>query len=1182
MYLKQLEIIGFKSFAEKTKLNFEPGITAVVGPNGCGKTNIVDSIKWAVGEQSAKSLRSGRMEDVIFHGTDERKGISMAEVSLTFDNSDKRLPLEFSEVTVTRRVFRSGESQYFLNKNLCRLKDIDDIFMDTGVGMKAYSVFEQGRMDLILSSKPEDRRFIFEEAAGISKYKERKKETLHKLENTENNLVRLNDIIKEVQRQINAIERQAAKARRYKKIQDELKAQEIKSYACQLSELKNKCLEFERDKTVTEKEAARMREAINEKEARHTGLRQAVRQIDSEISGLQDEKLHTEKKLIQDRQDIQYKKDKINDLSERNKKIENEIEKIKNEIAVLNNSMLELCKEAEKICADKINCRGLLNEKTNILKALEKDCGDIDNGINEKKGLLVGKTSRESNIKNELSAVVLELKSLFLKTKKDSTELNRKNRQMEEILNELAKLEKVLLSQKEVLLNVRQWIKDHEEKVFLLRDEVSFLCKTLNDRQQYFTEKRSEYEILSNQKRTFEGYADGVKTVFESRNDYPGVIGLLSDIITVPREYVTAISAVLGQRTQWVVADTMQNALNAALKLKDRGVSRTVFLVLELLPETSLIEVSDSGIRAADIVAYDKKYEKLVRYLLGRVCIVPEIKGTEPFFEAVLATKDGVVADPCGIVASGMTMGKNPDVLIRDTSINELKILLNNLSEEILGLNEKYRSRQERLAQEERHLEISRNSLYNEEISLGIQESDYMRRKASFDSINEEMRVLEMSEREGAGTKDELENARLEKEKELEAVSLEIKSLYGEIESKAEEIKAAQAKEEKEEKEHIQLKISLVGIEEKENLVEYKRQETQRRIDTSAAVIAKVSEEQAENIKMMQGLESEISGLEKEIEKLSVIERESAGKIETIKQKRKEIEAELTEGEEKLRKERESADSIFTQLNERQLRLSEMNLKIDNIMQKLQDDFKMTPENIDAVPLEGIVMDVLDQEIVTLKDKLASMGEVSLMAIEEQDELVKRHEFLSTQRDDLVNAKDSLLKAIAKINTTTKKLFWDTFCQIRENFNAVFCQLFGGGKADLVLLDESDILESGIDIIARPPGKKLQNVSLLSGGEKALTAIALLFSMFKVKPSPFCIMDEIDAPLDDSNIERFTELLKEFARTSQFIIVTHNKSTISAAQSLYGITMQESGVSRVVSVRFSPSKDTPQRQEVKV
>lgn len=1082
MYLKQLDLIGFKSFAERTRLDFEPGITAIVGPNGCGKSNLVEAIKWSLGEQSAKSLRGSSMEDVIFHGTDDRKGIGMAEVSVTFDNSDKKISLEFSEITATRRVFRSGESQYFINKNLCRLKDVDSVFMDTGIGMRAYSVFEQGKMDLILSSRPEERRFVFEEAAGITRYKEHKRETLRKVEVTEANLVRLNDIIKEVQRQLNSIERAASKARRYKNIQEELRSKEVRQLVYQLRGLQEDQLRFEKDRSLDEQQAAKMHEAIDSKDKELSELRQSIREIDSGMSVVQDEKVHVETRLVSCKHESGYKHNKIRELQERSRLIDSELERLNKDLAEFCSSLEAIEKEFSSAGNTKIDCKNRLGEKHNIVRSLEARNGELAGEIDSKKELLVGKTAEQSHIKNELSNIDLELKNLSLKERRDSVELAKKKKEQEELSRKLAKLGNVLEIQRRSLLGVRQKMKDHEERLILLREEISNINRFLNDKQQYFTGKHKEYEMFSNEKR--------LRSILENKDEFPGVIGLVSDLITAKQGYS-------------VVVDTMANARKAAEVLQAKGEPQTAFLVLESLPDADAI--------------------------------------------------------------------KNVMIGIKDLALDELKVILNNVSSEMLELREKYNLSKGTLEQEEKLLEAARNNLYNEEIALGVEENDFLRYKAMYGSLCEEIQALELDGQGETAEREELNAARSRKEAELESAGSELRLLYSEIEGLQGLLKEVSNNREKEDREYAELKISLVSAEGRENLTEFKKHQIEKQIEAARGMADKFSREKIENHAMIERLTMEAGGLEQEASEVSRRSIDIGQRYESIKENRRRLEEEMAQAEEVLRKEREMYDEVYSQFNERQLRLGEVGIKIDNIMHRLQNEYKTAPDTIDSISLEGVSIEALEQDIVTLRSKLDTMGEVSLVAIEEQDELVKRHEFLSTQREDLVNAKDSLLKTIAKLNATSRKLFWDTFCLIRENFNRIFCQLFDGGKADLILVDESNMLESGIEIIARPPGKRLQNVSLLSGGEKALTALALLFSIFKVKSSPFCIMDEIDAPLDDSNIDRFIELLKEFSQMSQFIIVTHNKRTIAAANALYGITMQESGVSRVVSVRFSTS-----------
>ena len=1179
MYLKKLELIGFKSFAEKTHLNYEPGIAAIVGPNGCGKTNIVDSIKWVLGEQSAKSLRGSKMEDVIFHGTEDRKGIGMAEVSLTFDNSQKVLPLEFNEVTITRRVFRSGESQYYINKNLCRLKDIDNLFMDTGVGVRAYSIFEQGKMDLILSSKPEDRRFIFEEAAGITKYKERKRETLHKIENTENNLIRLNDIIKEVQRQLKAIERQAAKARRYKKLKGELQNYEVKILVNNLRKLENESLEFEKDKLLTEQEVIKTRELINAKEERLHKLQEDIRQLDAEMISLQDEKLSVEKGLVGSEHQIEYKKNKIQEIKKRNVAIESEIDVLEEEIAGLEEGSEKLAWEYEKSCQGKQECKGRMEKGRNEIVLLEHKCKELEKEINVKKESLVGETARQAHVNNDISKLKLQRESLILQEKKEHVELGKKKREKERVFQEWKQAENVLNAQQKALLEARQKIKDHEEKVILLRDEVKDVNRMLKDKQQYFVEKRSEYEMYAEQKKIFANHNNGLKTILDNKDGFPGIAGLVRELISVPEGQKKAINSVLGPRADWLVADTLINAYRAAAKLSVRGLSQVTFLVLERLPEIACLRDHKSGVPAMDVIVYDKEYDRLARFLLGRVLIAGKIKDSPVFSDpavsrqgpVITVAEDGVVLNPRGIVSGGDVAG---DLVarwqaIREVNVNDLKSILSNVSAEIFNITEKYNKSKERLLQEEAYLEAARNSLYKEKISFSIQEEEFLKNKDKDSSLDEEIETLEFDIEEEAARQQELEEDETAQARELQSLNQRLKSIYHQVDQLDDLLKRIQERKQKEEHAYIELKVLLVGVEEKENLVEFKKTGIQQQVGAKRTRVRQLADEQEENKKLAEELSGNIIDIEANIGEYSEKGNTIAGTFDNLQTGRKKASSEVKEIEEALRQERQAADNVYSRLNQKQMKFSEVKLKIDSINRELHIEHKMVSDSIMNISLEGVVISELEEEIAALRERIDKMGEVSMMAIEEQDALAERYEFLTTQRQDLVNAKETLLKAIAKLNSTTRKMFWEAFNQIRENFKNMFLHLFGGGKADLILIDESDVLESGIDIIARPPGKRLQNVSLLSGGEKALTAIALLFAIFKMKPSPFCIMDEIDAPLDDSNINRFVELLKEFATISQFMIITHNKRTISAARSLYGITMEKSGISKVVSVKFN-------------
>ena len=1186
MYLKRLELLGFKSFADKTILKFDPGIIAVVGPNGCGKTNIVDSIRWVLGEQSAKSLRGNKMEDVVFHGTDTRKGLGMADVSLTIDNSESILPIEYTEVTISRRLFRSGESQYFLNKNLCRLKDIDNLFMDTGIGTRAYSVMEQGKMDFILNSKPEERRFVFEEAAGITKYKERKREALHKIEVTEANILRLNDIIKELGRQIGSMERKASKARRYKRIKDELNGLEVKHSVMELNHLNEKLNEYSSQKEDTEKESIDINEGIRVKEEDLRENREKLHIIGNNENEIQEEKLTIETKLAGEVEQIKYKQEKLAELENRNSVIEEELELLRSKKENIQETLSETEQELKEASRIREQYKVTLEEKRKTLHEVTQKIQNITDSLNGKKEELLNKSVKSSQIKNEINNLEYELKDLTLKERRNKVECVSKSKELEKIRNEAVKMKEVLASQQESLRGLKHAIKDREEKIALLKDEIVYIQSQLNNKQHLFSEKNSQYEIYTNQKISLEGYTDGVKIILKDREKYPWIRGTISDVVRVPLEYNMSINAVLQEKAQWIVVNTREHALEAAMLLHEESVSQTTFVVLDELSIVDSVGVGEEYAgrckNALEVISYDGEYEKLAKYLFGNVYIIDDFNLSSEIIgksDVDLVTKDGKLMCSKDIIKTGNGIVGSINLINRESLIDKLKKELILLSDEILSLNEKRKVREQVYKTEEGEIEKARNDLYREEISLSINENDIIKHTAMEGQLEEDIRTLESEVLDIKSRKEYVVDSRDKKMKDSQGNEDILGMLNETISSISSGVSQVEEEKANEEKEFTEIKIKLVSAEEKENHIEYKREQLGSQIDGNKEAVDRCLGEKGKNVLVLEELIKDIPESKRNIEELRRRSFEINEKLQKAKEGKRILEDKIVELEDFIRTERESRDAISSRLNERQLKMSELNMKISNIVEKLERQYKVTNEELQSISIEEVEKDALEQQIEALRDRLEGMGEVSLVAIEEFEELQERFEFLTVQREDLLTSKESLLKAIAKVNATSRKLFIETFDKIKENFNNTFKRLFGGGRADIVLVDESDILESGIEIIARPPGKKLQNVSLLSGGEKALTAIALLFSIFMIKPSPFCILDEIDAPLDDSNIDRFVNMLKEFSRTTQFIMITHSKRTISAAHVLYGITMEESGVSRVVSVKMAKSKKIDEEKQ---
>ena len=1180
MYLKQLEITGFKSFADRTRLDFEPGIIAIVGPNGCGKTNIVDAVRWVLGEQSIKRLRGSKMEDVIFQGSSERTGLGMAEVSLTIDNSEKNLPIEYSEVTVKRRVFRSGESHYFINKNLCRLKDVDSLFMDTGIGTRAYSVFEQGKMDLLLSIKPEERRFVFEEAAGISRYKEQKKETLRKLEITENNLIRLNDIIKEIHRHINSIERQAAKAKRYKKVRDELKALEVKDFIYKLRNLEQISEKYRNEKADVQEDSNRLEAVIKEKDERIKALRRDMQQLDKDSLLLQNEKLSVETQLAGGRQNLNYKTEKINELKQRMQDIEKETDLLDKSAEDLKIAIQNISKEISGVSKKKSDYKQILLKLQNVINDLRSQLQDVTSKAESKREALLIFSVKESQLKSELLHLEQEIRLLVLKERKDIVSADKKKDILNDFFSQIGKIEQMLQSKRHSLDALKQGLKNREEKVLVLKDNVLAVDSDIQKRQQFMAEKRSQYEIFSVEKKNYEGYTGGLKNILKNKERFPQFKAVLHDIFKVPERYSTAIGAVLGIKAQWIITDTIQDIYQLNSILKDNSISQVAFLIMDMIKDLPVISEDElsSGpyiARAIDVVRYDKIYDKLAKYLLGRVVITKDFETAAALLEKAdtditIATLDGMAFDSCGFVKAGIQQN-SINLIGRDSTIEKLKGQLQGVSEEILELIQKKNLLEDKLKTEEGHMERAKNNLYNEEVALGVLENDFIKHKAKHEQLSEEIQVSELEHSGALEQKNKLNAELKNKTSELEDCSNSIQDINLELKKISAEVSSMEQARLQREREYTESKVNMVSVEDKENHLAFKIEQLQNQFNTARTNIDKLKKEKAESENIIKQLSEEISKLKSTINRLG----QRSGLIEEKYNKNRALGSdlgnELSEIEDSIMEERTRKDKLIDELNARHLKLSEIELKSAAIIKKLQDEYKIGEDAVKDYIIDNASIDTLGEQILSYRNKLEAMGEVNLVAIEEYEKLQERYEFLTNQRQDLVGAKESLLKVIAKINTTTKKLFRNTFEEIRKYFKEMFSLLFEGGKADLVLINELDILESGIEIIARPPGKKLQNVSLLSGGEKALTGIALLFAMFKVKPSPFCILDEIDAPLDESNIDRFLNLLKKFSKTTQFMVITHNKRTVTIARALYGITMQENGISKVISVKLPES-----------
>ncbi|MDD4894589.1 MAG: AAA family ATPase [Candidatus Omnitrophica bacterium] len=1072
MYFKKLELVGFKSFCDKTTLNFEPGITAIVGPNGCGKSNIFDAIRWVLGEQSIKSLRGSQMEDVIFNGTDLKEPLGMAEVSLTFDNDKKHFPVDHNEVVITRRVFRSGESEYLLNKTLVRLKDILDLLMGTGIGAENYSLVEQGKIGLILSSKPEDRRLIFDEAAGITRYKVQKKEALRRLEETEQNLLRVNDIIVEVKRQIGSLERQANKARRYKEIFEELKQKEIN-----LAFFQQKELTLEKENITGQlNELGQLEEklllVIQEHELKVNNHRSDLKAMEDGILAIKNQVMNLDNLITGNEERIKFNQEKAVELDMNQKYIQAQIEQTKQRLV-------------------------LDEEKLNNLKAEHEN---INANIESKKALLQEKESQ------------LESLSASIKTSLENISATKKN----------------ILELVTTLTHVKNQITDFTSKqqIYLARK------KRLEIEKSKVAEEKS---LVKNSLDSLTIELEGLEAAFQ---------GL-----------TLKISGIKGEQEQEAISlNSINTDINNLENEKLTLLSQKEFLE-KLRSKYEDISESMNAVVYLDKVPLDK--------VTGLVIKVKEPPDGNP--------GDKQFPGPAKFELSG-------EAKPIDLDTQKITQKIQTIEEKINVLRENKKACELRIEELNRSLDGLQQDFRNQEISLSNKKNSHDTILEQFNKIVEEEEViaLELSDvgselgiLEGKLSGLNVEWSGLDKEhKNSESLILgEENSIDSNNEIKEGVVILI-----------AQTKAELEGLNKRLDSDQATFKILEGTYEQDKASLLNLEAQAKDNDAKKEGLALENENLKSRIEQFRLDIEEQNRKLEETESKYREISQAVAEAIEKVELDKKEIDALKARLYELQMQGKDVDFKVTSIKDRILQAYKV---DMDAAPVvaDGLDKNILLGEIEKLKDRLDACGSVNLVAIEEYDELKKRYDFLTQQQADLVTAKESVHEAILKINRTTKKMFLETFEKVRQEFRNYFKLLFNGGDAQVFLIDENDPLESGIEIICRPPGKKLQNVLLLSGGEKSLSAIALIFAIFKVKPSPFCVLDEIDAALDEANVDRFSRMFQQFVKDSQFIVITHNKKTIANADVMYGITMQESGVSKIVSVKFAQNPGAVKEKE---
>lgn len=1182
MYLKSVELQGFKSFADKIYLDFNPGITAIVGPNGSGKSNISDAIRWVMGEQSIKSLRGSRMEDVIFSGTEVRKPQGFAEVSLVLDNAEHIFPVDYEEVTVTRRVYRSGEGEYFINKNACRLKDIHELFMDTGLGREGYSIVGQGKIDEILSNKSEDRRRIFEEAAGITKYKYRKNDAEKKLERTRENLTRVTDIMTELEGQIEPLRHQSEKAKKYLNLRDELKTIEVNASVVSIEK-------FREDLKMAEKEYDAVSESIS-------SLQQETQETENEINKLYSDiadfdKESEELRLAREETQVQSSagSNSINLSLANIEHFGENIERIKQEIQKCQNGMEQLdgLIEGYNISLEKLNTEG--KEISVRKQALEKELEDTNSIFAEKsenveniKSSVIDKTSEITSLQSKVANYNILIENFGSQRENAEAVLAKQKDGFEVLLLNNKKLKESLAIVKKELTDCRTKEEELSQRHKYISSKLVQMMEKKNHTLSELSRRNSKKSVLEDMENDFEGYNRSVKSVMTAHSkgalqNYK-IYGPLSNLVSTDKRYVTAIEVAMASVSQNIVTENEQDAKSAIKYLKDNRLGRATFMPVSTVKSRNIDVSAASKMQgfiavAKELVEYDRQYDGVVGNVLGATVVADNIDNAIAMAAKCghkfrIVTLDGEVMQAGGAMTGGST-GKNSGFLSRKTEIETLEAEIKQMKAELDALEKEYK-------ESSKVLETATDEVENARKLLMVKNEEYVSLKAECEHSDKHLSEAEES-REGLIRDIEIVDSRTKEINEdidlcrakIDELEKDIETLRKDAEGKSDETEEILAKIQ-----GLQEQILNVTIEENAKLkdIELQNERLANVVSEKSDIFAEIEEKTGQIASFNQKIAEINEEIEKSREKLNELGNQSVDidkRIEELSNMRKDADNKIREMQEATKDTRDKLFALGQQKVKAEAKKTNIETDLDGIFTHLWEEYELTySEALKVCSGEEINLTEANREIAELKSKIKALGNINIDAIEEYKNVKERFDFLTAQTQDLEKAKAELEGLIDEMQDIMKKQFSKQFAIISKNFNSVFRELFGGGQANLSLADPDDVLESGVEIEAQPPGKKLQSLTLLSGGEKAFTAIALLFAILKVRPTPFCILDEIEAALDDVNVYRYADYLKKYSNKTQFIVVTHRRGTMEAANILYGVTMQEKGISKLLSLNI--------------
>ena len=1177
MYLKRLELKGFKSFPNKTDIIFKEGVTAIVGPNGSGKSNVSDAVRWVLGEQSIKSLRGDKLEDVIFAGSDNQKPMNFCEVALTIDNSDGKLNIDYSEVTIKRRAYRNGESQFYLNNKSCRLKDIKEILLDTGIGKDGYSIIEQGKVDEILSNNPINRRKVFDEACGISKYRYKKTESERNLRNTKENLDRINDIYVEIENQIKPLYNQQVKARKYLDLSEKLKKIEVNNYIREIQRIEKQLSEINSQYDVLGQELKNIDE---EKIA----FEESSKEVSIQIEEI-DKAIEKSTEYISSIRSVIDKKDyEINLLNQRKENSSTKIKRNMEEVENINKSFVDNKENLEKINEEKEEKERSINEfKHKLSIFIEKNeanknkIEELNNKIENLKDEIINLLNEKQDVSNKLSTLNANKDNINQRNENidlEISEINEKLKSKEEFLKEI---QNKINSKKEKIEDFKKKVNSSYENLRKLKEDNHNLNVKIQNNNYALKEYSSKLNVYIDMENHYEGFNRGVKEVLKNKN-LKGIYGALGQVVTVPQKYEKAIEAALGAYMQNIITSDENSAKAAINYLKHNKIGRVTFLPMNIIKSKKINNIQARtnfiGI-ASDLISYEEKYRDILENILGRTVVIDNIDegikfARETGHKYKVVTLEGEILNPGGSLTGG-SLKSSGNILSRKRLINEFNEKIKVTKEENTSIQEKLVSMEKEIISCKENIQHYEEEIKNLDKELIFSNSSCSRYEEEINSFSSSIKKLE-HEKENLGSN---LSYTLQKKEVLESQVKDIDDKHKDNKENI-DVLSKELNKENEIYENEKSKFDNINIQltkDKEILKSFNAdmeriKEYLKQLNNKKLLIEKENNEEENEIK---DIDEKIIIEYREKENLKTQLNENNKSLGNKKIVRENLKQKLDDNNLKLK----NIDKQFMELREAIFKVESRIEKLESNKEsnnfKLFEDYNLT--YLQAVELRDDEIEINKKILDSLKKEIRSLGNVNIDSIEEYKETKERYDFYSEQKEDLQKSIEAIEEIIAELEEHMKIQFKEEFNKINENFKYVYNRLFGGGEGNLTILDEENILESDIEITAKPPGKKMKNLSLLSGGEKALTAISILFSILLAKPTPFCILDEIEAPLDDSNIARFGTFLKELTSRTQFIAVTHRRGTMEAADYIYGVTMEQRAISKVIALSLNEAEE---------